>query len=98
MLVKYVPIYGNTYHFVKNTYVFTASMYVLVLLLMACHKDESWQEKSLENLANFTKLLNFITNQLLLSVFNIFAKLYFSKLIFLLFHQSYSFVKICPIW
>ena len=44
VLVKYVPIYGNTCQFmeirtifVKITYVFTASMYVLVLLLKACH-------------------------------------------------------------
>ena len=39
----------NTYQFmeirtifIKNTYVFTASMYVLVLLLMACHTEEVW--------------------------------------------------------
>ena len=32
--------------FVKNTYVFTASMYVLVLLLMACHIPDMKQHET----------------------------------------------------
>ena len=90
-------VYSNT-----NTFKLQG---VQVMILHIPYRTKVWWEKSLANLANFTKSPNFIhqTSSVLqlnyyFQYFNAFRQTLSAKLIFLDFRQTFLPPNFCPIW